>query len=123
MIEHVKVSAAGKSQLGRLKGKTGIENWNILCRWAFCVSFSERTAPRDTGINKDSVAIEMTWKTFGGEYSEVYLALLKFGCKSLGMEVSRENMEALLWLHIHRGLGYLMSEKDKSIENLIRKGL
>lgn len=120
MIEHVKISAVGKSHLVRLKGKTGIENWNILCRWAFCTSFAEQTSPRDTGIDKGSIAIEMTWKTFGGEYSEVYLALLKRGCNKLDLEINRENLETLLWLHIHRGLGYLMGKKDKSIEGVLR---
>jgi len=121
MIEHVKISTVGKSQLGRLKGKTGIDNWNILCRWAFCISFSESTSPRDTGKNKDSVAIEMTWKTFGGEYSEVYLALLKHACKKQGLDATKENLETLLWLHIHRGIGYLVSNREKGIENMLRQ--
>jgi len=121
MIEHVKVSTVGKNQLVRLKGKTGIENWNILCRWAFCISFSESTAPRDSGLDKDSIAIEMTWKTFGGEYSEVYLALLKQGCNKQGLEANRENLEMLLWLHIHRGLSYLMGDKEQDIESLLKK--
>jgi len=120
MIEHVKVSATGKNQLVKLKGRTGIENWNILCRWAFCVSYSEKTFPRDTGQDKD-VAIEMTWRTFGGEYSEVYLALLKRACVKQEVEINKENLEGLLWLHIHRGIGYLMGHREKGIEKMLCK--
>ena len=34
-----------KEQLIRLKTRTGIPQWNILCRWAFCLSLAEPTPP------------------------------------------------------------------------------
>jgi len=120
MIEHVKISTRGKNHLIRLKAKTGIENWNVLCRWAFCSSLSESTAPRNEGATKDEVAIEMTWHTFGGEYADVYLALLKRTCLVQGIEANKENLESQLWLHIHRGIGYLMGNKNKGIESMLR---
>jgi len=123
MIEHVKISEGGRNRLVRLKAQTGVENWNILCRWAFCSSLSESTAPRSAGTSKDSVAIEMTWRTFGGEYSEVYMALLKQACHKQGLEINKDNLESQLWLHIHRGIGYLMGSRDKGIEIMLRKGM
>lgn len=40
IIKQVRVSQQAKDQLSRLKAKTGIKNWNILCRWALLYSFS-----------------------------------------------------------------------------------
>jgi len=119
MIEHVKISTRGKTHLIRLKTKTGIDNWNVLCRWAFCMSMAESTLPRSDGGDKESVAIEMTWRTFGGEFSDIYLALLKHACHAQGLDINKQNLELLLWLHIHRGIGYLMGNKQKGIENML----
>ena len=54
IIKQVKVSQQAKDQLSRLKGKTGIKNWNVLCRWALCYSLSEKTIPTDIQIAVDS---------------------------------------------------------------------
>ena len=34
----VRVDERAKNQLTTLKRRTGIKNWNVLCRWALCVS-------------------------------------------------------------------------------------
>ena len=44
-IEHVRVSLQAKGQLVRLKRLTGIKQWNVLCRWALCVSLAEQGTP------------------------------------------------------------------------------
>ena len=41
MIETVRTSEKGKTQLITLKRRTGIQNWNVLCRWAFCISLKD----------------------------------------------------------------------------------
>ena len=66
IIKQIKLSNAAKDKLSRLKGKTGIQNWNVLCRWAFCFSLKEGTIPTDIEINSDS-NVEMSWLTFAGE--------------------------------------------------------
>jgi len=53
MIETIRISEKGKQQLTRLKRKTGIENWNTLCRWAFCLSLSESSIPPEEEIPSD----------------------------------------------------------------------
>ena len=78
-IEHIKLSQQGKDQLIKLKRVTGIEQWNVLCRWALCVSMAEKGAPSFKKIPADS-NVEMSWKVFGGRYADVYLALLKERC-------------------------------------------
>ena len=54
IIKQVRLSQQAKDQLSRLKGKTGIKNWNILCRWALCYSLSEKTIPNDAVPPADS---------------------------------------------------------------------
>ena len=77
IIKQVRVSQQAKDQLSRLKGKTGIKNWNVLCRWALCYSLSEKTIPTDIQIAADS-NLEMSWLTFGGDYYELYEAVIKY---------------------------------------------
>lgn len=118
-IEHIRLSQQAKDQLIRLKRVTGIQNWNVLCRWAFCVSLSERERPRSEKIQADS-SVEMTWKVFGGEYQEVYLALLKERCKKDGLDVSIDILATQFRLHLHRGIAQLASDKQlRSISALL----
>ena len=39
------ISSQAKDQLIRLKMRTGISQWNILCRWAFCLSLQQPNPP------------------------------------------------------------------------------
>ena len=83
-IKQFKLSNQAKDKLSRLKGKTGIRNWNVLCRWAFCYSLNENTIPTDVSIETDS-NLEMSWYTFAGEYSELYEALMIEWCMEMGI--------------------------------------
>ncbi|MEN8216711.1 MAG: DNA sulfur modification protein DndE [Pseudomonadota bacterium] len=105
-IETVRLSEKAKTYLIMLKRKTGIGNWNVLCRWAFCVSLSESSIPPKEKRQTDS-SIEMTWKVFGGTHAEVYFALLVQRCKQDGFELSSKTLNEQLKLHLHRGIAYL----------------
>lgn len=121
-IETVRISKQGRDHLSRLKRRTGIGQWNILCRWALCVSLAESGRPRP--VQGGERPIEMTWKTFGGDHADVYLALLKERCHQEGLGTNEGNLSEQLHAHIHRGIGYLSGEKSiANIEGLIRQGL
>jgi len=110
-LDHIKISEKAKWQLIKVKMKTGIEHWNILCRWAFCLSLVSDSPPSPAKIPLDS-NVEMTWKIFGGEHHEVYLALLKHRCHKDG----RDDLVSEFRLHLHRGIGMLSSlyrKKDR----------
>ncbi len=118
-VEHIKLSQQGKDQLIKLKRVTGIEHWNVLCRWALCVSLAENSVPPSMKIPADS-NVEMSWKVFGGRYAEVYLALLKERCVRDGFGTDPETLAQQLRLHMHRGISYLAANKSlKKIDNLI----
>lgn len=123
-IEHIRLSQQARDQLIRLKRWTGIENWNVLCRWAFCISLAEPTIPPPTKIPADS-SVEMTWKVFGGTHHDIYLAVLKERCHKDGLGTSDEVVSTQFRLHLHRGIGYLaalVSDKQiKSITDLIKR--
>jgi DNA sulfur modification protein DndE len=120
-LDHIKVSEKAKDQLVKLKRVTGIQHWNVLCRWAFCTSLAEPTIPSPTKIPADS-SVEMNWKTFGGAYDEVYLAILRQRCEQDGLGTSEEVLSTQFRLHLHRGIGYLSAEKRlKTIADLCRR--
>ena len=109
-LEHIRLSEQARDLLVKLKRHTGIQNWNTLCRWAFCASLAEPTAPAPAKIPTDS-NVEMTWKTFGGPYAEVYLALLRERCQLDGFALTEEVLAAQFRLHLHRGIGYLAADR------------
>lgn len=119
-IKQIRLSSQAKDQLVRLKSRTGIGQWNILCRWAFCVSLSEPTPPTPVEIPADS-NVEMTWHVFGGEYQEIYFALLRERCISDGIDVSDDtNVNRQFRLHLHRGIGYLATpNRIRAISDLV----
>lgn len=106
IVKQVRLSERSKEKLSRLKGKTGIKNWNILCRWALCYSLSEKTIPTDVEIPMDS-NLEMSWYTFGGEYSELYDALMKAWCIEMGLETDDDTLAKYFHLNLERGIAHL----------------
>jgi DNA sulfur modification protein DndE len=112
IVETVRVSQQGKDQLSTLKRKTGIQNWNILCRWALCSSLAEKSVPPQSKIVTDS-PIEIAWKTFTGDgMEEAYDALIRQRCKNDGLDSSKEGLAEQFKLHLHRGLGYLSANNN-----------
>ncbi len=120
-VDHIKLSQQAKEQLSRLKRVTGLQHWNELCRWAFCVSLADPASPSAVRIAADS-SVEMDWKTFGGQFADVYLALLKERCHQDGFPVTDEVLASQLRLHLHRGIGHLAADGGlRSIADLARR--
>ena len=110
-VEHIRLSQQAKDQLVKLKRVTGIEHWNVLCRWALCVSLAEQSVPSAVKIPTDS-NVEMTWKVFGGRYAGVYLALLKERCLRDGLDTDTDTLAQQFRLHLHRGISYLAGNRS-----------
>ena len=106
ITKQIKLSNQSKDRLSRLKGKTGIKNWNVLCRWALCYSLGENTVPTDIPVASDS-NVEMSWYTFAGEYSELYEALIKAWCISKDLPTDEDTLSKYFKLHLERGISYL----------------
>ena len=118
-IERIRLSQTAKEQLIKLKRLTKIDQWNILCRWALCRSLAEPTPPSPIAIPQDS-NVQMTWRVFGGEISDMLLLALKQRCYNDGLTIDKETLVTQLRLHLHRGISYLSGDPNiKKIEDLI----
>jgi DNA sulfur modification protein DndE len=106
IVKQIRLSQDAKEHLSRLKGKTGIKNWNVLCRWALCYSLSEKTLPTNVAIVTDS-NVEMSWYTFGGEYSDLYDAIMKAWCMEMGLPTDEKTIEKYFKLNMERGIAHL----------------
>lgn len=119
IIKQVRLSQQAKDQLARLKGKTGIKNWNVLCRWALAYSFAEKTIPTDIPFSNNS-NLEMSWFTFGGDYHEIYEALTKAWCIEMHLQTDDVTVAKYFRLNLERGIAHLCGTGFiKSIEDLI----
>lgn len=106
IVKQIRLSNQSKERLSRLKGKTGIKNWNVLCRWALCYSLSENTIPTDLPVNADS-NVEMSWFTFAGEYGELYEAVVRAWCLKMDLPADDATAAKYFKLHLERGIAYL----------------
>jgi len=106
-VETVRISKRGKIQLITLKRRTGLKNWNVICRWALCASLAEPSPPirQDSG---DYSNVEMSWHTFASQHDDLYTALLAARCILDGLGTDRATMAEQFQLHVHRGLAYLV---------------
>ena len=110
IVKHFKLSQPEKDRLIRIKAKTGIQNWNIICRWALCWSLAEPTPPGGIEPLSDS-NVEMDWSTFAGEYSEIYEAIIRQRCINDGFGDDEKTLAKYFRLHLNRGINHY-SAKD-----------
>lgn len=111
-LEHIRLSEQAKDQLTRLKRVTGIKNWNVLCRWAFCLSLNDSSRPLPQEMKNDS-SIEMTWRVFAGEDASIFESLFTLRCRQDG--ISTQNTHSIaneFRLHLHRGIALLASARE-----------
>lgn len=119
-VETVRVNRQGRDQLIKLKRITGIEHWNSLCRLAVMVSLREPTTPPSFDQIEYEGGVEMTWKVFAGDLAEVFSVCLYLRAQRDGLTASTEDIALTLRAHLHRGLGYLVADRDiHSISELL----
>jgi len=119
MIENVRISEKARNQLITVKKRTGIQNWNVLCRWALCLSLKESAPPPDENIITDST-VEMSWRTFTGGDENLYMSLLITRARSDGIEIDKLSINNYFKLHLHRGISYLNGGSGNSINSLLQ---
>lgn len=120
-VETIRISKQGRDQLIKVRRQTGIENWNILCRWGLVLSLREPTPPPMPRQKLDG-GVEMTWKVFAGEEAELLGALINLRAQRDGSGHDDEAAARCLRAHIHRGLAYLSSGKEtKNIADFLER--
>ena len=121
-IENIRLSERAKTQLITMKRRTGIQHWNVLCRWAYCLSLAQASPPPDENIPSDS-SVEMTWKTFSGGAEDLYWGLLLVRAQQDGVPTQKSALSHYFRLHLHRGISYLAGTNGpQNLEDLVRLG-
>ena len=103
MIDSIRFSEQTKRKLVSIKRHTGVEHWNTLCRWAFCISVRDKRLI-EFDHHGDSSNIEMTWRTFAGTNHTAYEALLRGVISRHENHNDNHTSVNLLRAHVDRGL-------------------
>src|SRR5579859_2857880 len=107
-VERIRVSQRSRDTLVTLKRRTGIEHWNVLCRWAFLDSLANPNRPIPAGHAPES-SIEMTWDVFAGELADQLLAALAIRAAKDDVQPTKAEMAAYFRSHLERGILQLQS--------------
>ena len=116
MIDVIKLSESAKNQLITIRKRTSCENWNIICRWGFLAAIKDSEKVTYENIVTDS-NVEMTWRTFAGQYEKLYMALLIKELKKQGIEINKKNVNDYFKIYLHNGISILMNPKLKNISH------
>lgn len=99
-MENIRLSEQERDSLVQIKKLTGIEHWNVLCRWAMCLSLAEGPLTEIGRPATSDSSLEMNWKTLVGDTEAAILVLL-------GMDPGSGERSALLRRHLARGVALL----------------
>ena len=117
-LENIGVSQRSREILITLKRRTGIANWNIICRWAFCASLANQNRPLPVVGQPDS-NIEMSWDTFTGEISDALLAAFEVRAAKDGVSRDRYDRASYFRSLLERGIKQLESESPQASEAMV----
>lgn len=113
-VETVRVSQRGKEILTKLKRNTGLDQWNVLCRWALCASLMrDSKPPKVKGLQESN--IEISWKTFAGGQADHLAALVK--ARADQHDIDPQQADALaeyFRAHLERGISNIQNTRDIS---------
>ena len=109
-LDTVRVSQRGKELLLKLKRRTGIENWNVLCRWALSSSLSDQNTPITQERYQDS-NIEMKWNVFAGDLSDALLAVFYLRLQEEQNFDRKEDQVSYFRAHLERGIMQISNHK------------
>ncbi len=117
-VEEVRISAHAKELLVKLKRRTGLTQWNYLCRIAYCCSIANPTPP-PARVPED-VGIRMDWKTFAGPYFEEFACLNSLRASLDGINPQpRDAIADYFRDHLERGIEVLSGVQNlKDLANL-----
>ena len=116
-IDLLRTSASVRNSLTRIKTITGIPNWNIICRWAFCLSRKQASIPREVDEKLDGMEID--YDTLVGKNKSIYTQLLINNLASHKVEIDKKNLTKYLYAHVNRGVNIIYTNKIKDISGLM----
>jgi len=118
-IDTLRTTSNIKNILVRLKSITGVQYWNVVCRWALCTSLKQSTLPRLIEEKLDGVEID--YDVFVGKNKIIYTQLLLNNLKKHNVELTKDNISKYLYAHVNRGVSILYNYKMKTIKDLFNR--
>jgi DNA sulfur modification protein DndE len=116
-IDSIKTSSNVKIALTRIKSITRIPTWNVICRWAFCLSLKQTSLPREVDEKLDGVEID--YDILVGKNKTIYTQLLINNLIKHKVELNKRNLIKYLNAHINRGVNIIYNYKLKDISGLV----
>ena len=115
-LDRVKLTISERSLLSKLKSRTGIDNWNIFARWAFCYSIGKAS---EINLNEEDgeYGVEMSWVVFSGKNYKIYQDLLIQECGRLRLKPTKTNLNKVLRAHLRNGVKQIFTQ-TKSLDDL-----
>lgn len=123
-VTTIVTTSQGRDQLMRMKRIMGISQWNIIMRWAVCLSLREDSMPpvykAENQDNERSVTVE--WPIFAGKSSEMLIAALKLRYIEDCSDDPSFSESEYFHRHLHRGLNILDGnlERDEGNRTLLK---
>lgn len=102
-LERIRVSQRSRDTLVTLKKRTGIEHWNVLCRWAFFDSLANPNKPVPARNLLES-NLEMHWDVFAGSVADYLLAAFAIRALKDGVKPAKIDMAEYFRSHLERGI-------------------
>ena len=133
VVRSIRLSKNTKQQLSRLKRRTGIPTYNVLCRWALCHSLSQSIGvgvdvtvqnQRRDGLldiqSDDEKELEIDWRVLGGSFCDIFVAVVKQTLVENQMKIDDNIIFDQVKRHIEAGVRQLVANDDiKNIEGLL----
>jgi len=128
-VNTIVTTSQGRDQLMRMKRIMGISQWNIIMRWAVCLSLREYSMPPvykaknqgdESTETERSVTVE--WSIFAGKSSEMFISALKLRYIEDCVDDSMFTESEYFHRHLHRGLNILDGnlERDEGNRTLLK---
>jgi DNA sulfur modification protein DndE len=108
-VETVRISSKSKDVLTKIKRRLSVERWNEICRVALCRSLANPTIPTRPKGGWDT-SIEIEWKTFAGEHSDIFSAITVLRAKKDLVDPGKKEAYADYFrAHLERGIQTLQN--------------
>lgn len=119
-VETIRIVGKNRDRLIQLKRLTGIPNWNIIARWAYCHALTLGNAKAIPEPSDAKSVVEMTWHTFAGDQDDVLTAITYWACHHERGDTRPATLAAFFNDHLSFGIACLAKvQKTEGISELV----
>ena len=115
--DSVRLTATERDLLLKIKRRTGIDSWNVLCRWALALGLKENN-PHIRKTHEKRDAIEIKWETFAGKQSETLIALVLISFNAQKGITQESLLPDFFYSRIEDGIRAISTSLDSNRKNL-----